>query len=695
MLNPSRRQRFPNWDLLLSFLMLMALVIIVSPAHAAERYAAPDDVGAGQLLVRDGQGYQALLLLNSRYDVQVSGLVAQVQLQQQFRNDGTGWVEAEYVFPLPDDAAVNALDIRIGERVIQGRVKERQQAQHEYVQARAAGKRAALVEQQRPNLFTTRVANIGPGEAVAVDLTLIVPLHYDQGSVALRLPTTLTPRYIPGVAAQAQDTVLQGTGWAYATDQVGDASAITPPQTRQVPAASHQAQIRILLAPGFEIAQIDAPYHRISQHQEGQLYRVEPAAGSIPMDRDFVVRWQPLPQQAPVAAMFNETVQGNEHTLLMVLPPVDESALTIVPRELILIIDTSGSMAGASMPQAQQALAFALQQLRPEDAFNIIEFNSSHRALFSTLVSATPGNLQQAHAFVRDLRATGGTEMMPALQAAFDLPERSEFLRQIVFVTDGSVGNEDALFKLIEQRIGATRLYTVGIGSAPNQYFMRKAAEFGRGTFTLIGANEEVKNQMQILFEKIRRPVLTQVQIDSGNACDKVYPQRLPDLFAGEPLLVSLRCSQRPAMIQVQGEFQGAPWFTRIHAATGQADSTGIATLWARAKVTHLQDEAMRAGDTEGFKTAITQVGIDYQIITPFTSFIAIEQVIARPDHAALHNTPVPNLMPQGSQQMAPSVGYPATALDLEWHWLLGVLSALAAVLVWQRLEFRRGELPC
>ncbi|MEZ5508284.1 MAG: marine proteobacterial sortase target protein [Gammaproteobacteria bacterium] len=695
MLHPSPRSRFPHWDLLLSILMLIVMVIIMSPAHASERYTRADDVGAGQLLVKDAGGWQALLTLSTRYDVQVSGLQARLQLQQTFRNDSADWVEADYVFPLQDNAAVSAMDIRIGERIIQGRVKEREQARQEYVQARAQGQRAGLVEQQRPNLFTSRVANIGPGETVTVNLTVIQPLHYDQGRVELRLPTTLTPRYIPGAPAEATSTVLQGSGWAFATDAVADAPAITPPQTRSVGADSHQASIHIDLQPGFVLAQLDAPYHRLSQQQHGDRYQIQPDNGAITMDRDFVLRWAPVPQQAPVAAVFHETVNDQAHAMLMVLPPVDETALVIPPRELILIIDTSGSMAGVAMPQAQQALDFALQQLRPEDAFNVIEFNSDFQLLFNDVVKATADNLQQARRFVSRLRADGGTEMLPALQAAFDLPNRSEFLRQIVFITDGSVGNENALFQLIEQRIGNDRLYTVGIGSAPNQYFMRKAASAGRGTFTLIGAQNEVQQQMQTLFDKIRRPVLTSVQLDTAGRCDETYPNPLPDLFAGEPLLVHLRCSERPQQIHLTGTFQQQPWQTRLHTHPDQPDSAGIATLWARAKVTHLQDVARQTGDAQAAKADIIQVGLDYQIITPFTSFIAVEQVIARPEQTPLRSEAVPSLMPQGAQQLAPGVGYPATALDLEWHWLLGLLCALAALLVWQRCEFRPGECAC
>lgn len=694
MLKPSRKH-YPHWDLILSVLMLTALVLVMSPAHADMQYQQPEEVGTGQLLQRTETGYLTLPLLNSHFDVDVSGLVAQVHLQQQFRNNSADWIEAEYVFPLPDQAAVNAMEIRLGERIIKGSVKEKAAAQREYIQARSEGRRAGLVEQQRPNLFTTRVANIGPGEEVDVTVTFVMTLRYDQGRFELRLPTTLTPRFIPGVANHNTELLLQGNGWASNTDQVSDAANITPPQISAARTGSHQAEIQVELMPGFEVTQLQSPYHSIATQQHGNRYHVEPAGGAIDMKRDFVLRWQPLAEQAPVAAVFEETVNDDYHALVMMLPPVDEATLHIPPRELILIIDTSGSMAGESMPQAIQALRYALQQLRPQDAFNVIEFNSVHRSLFTSSVPVNPANLQQAQEFVASLHADGGTEMLPALQAAFTSTTLPEHLRQVVFVTDGSVGNETALFKLIEDRIGAGRLYTVGIGSAPNQYFMRKAAEFGRGTFSLIGSTAEVKAQMQTLFEKIKRPVVTQIQLETDSTCDEIFPQPLPDLFAGEPLLINLHCGQRPQQVMISGIFQGQAWQSRLQLASEQVDNGGIATLWARAKVAHLQDEGIRLGNNAHFKPDIISVGIDYQIITPFTSFVAVEQEVARPANEEVSTRPGPNLMPQGSQLAAPAVGYPRTALNLEWHWLLGLLAMLGAVLVWQRLEFREWTQAC
>lgn len=658
-------------------------------------YGSLDEVGAGSLLVKGAQGYQPFLRMNADFDVQISGLVSTVTVRQIFQNPGQEWVEAIYVLPLPEDSAVNAMRIKIGERIIEGEIKEKHEAKRIYTQAKAQGKRAGLMQQQRPNLFSTQLANIGPGETVEVELTFLQVLQYDSGQFSLRLPMTITPRFIPGKTGYEQP--LQDVqGWAYATTSVPDANRITPPQTYQPQSGSHLATVQVRVNSGFDVEAFNAPYHKVDVTRMSTQYLITTQQGQVPLDRDFVLQWRPVQQQAPVAAYFSEVVEDKHHGLIMLLPPQQADALTFAPRELILVVDSSGSMNGQSMVQAKQALQLALARLRPQDRFNVIDFDSSFQQLFAQPLQASAENIRRAQHFVESLRADGGTQMYAPLQAALGQAALSpadargdleSLLRQVVFITDGSVGNEAALFELIHQQIGRDRLYTVGIGSAPNAYFMRKAAQFGRGTYTYVGSVDEVQSKMAELFAKIEKPALINVHVDIEGAQADRFPRQIPDLYLGEPLLLKAQFDQAPVSVTVSGQFDGQPWHSQLHLQQGDS-SDGIATLWARSKVAFYQDEGVRQGNSALHRNDITQLGIDYGLVTPYTSFVAVDKTPVRPLNADLKSEQVANRMPAGSAQAAPSVGYPKTALGLHWHLLVGVVALVAALAVWQSNEF-------
>lgn len=684
-------------------LVLLAVLVLGMRAHAntdtLEEYTSLNEIGAGSLVVESNGRYQSFIRSNSQFDVKVSGLVSRVRLTQQFSNPSQEWVEAVYVLPLPENSAVNAMRIVIGERIIEGVIKEKQEAKRIYTQAKAQGKRAGLLQQNGPNMFTTKVANIGPGETVAIEVTFLQVLQLDSGKFEFRLPLTITPRYIPG-SPLAEEVKLDVTGWALPTLQVPDANLITPPQTHHLQQDSHRATLAIEIDSGFDVEAFHSPYHQVDVSRLDSRYQINTKQTHVVMNRDFVLNWKPVATQAPVAAYFNETVDSKPHGLLMVVPPVDERLVTIPDRELILVIDTSGSMSGASIHQAKQALALALDQLRPQDHFNVIEFNSGYRQLFAEPQAATPDSIRRARGFVEGLNANGGTNMYGPLQAAMqNASVTHERLKQIVFITDGSVGNEAQLFELIHQQIGSSRLYTVGIGSAPNGYFMRKAAEFGRGTYSYIGKPDEVQEKMAQLFGKIEKPVLTQVRVQVHGAKGELYPKVIPDLFMGEPLLVSAQFDQAPSAITVSGILDGQAWqrelqlqkptqTTEKNVGQNNGQNEGVATLWARKKVAYYQDEGIRKGQPGLHKQDITQLGINYRLVTPYTSFVAVDVTPVRPEMASLKTKNVPNAMPKGSRQAAPSIGYPKTALGLKWHYMMALLFLVVAVLVWGHNEF-------
>ena len=630
------------------------------PAASAEELA-PADIQSGTLLLKMQAGFTTATRTNTDVTIDVSGLVARVSVRQEFRNDGDEWTEGVYVFPLPDAAAVDRMKLHVGERYIEGEIREKEQARKEYERARNEGKKASLVEQQRPNLFTTSVANIAPGERVVVEIEYLEQLRYDDGTFAIRFPMTLTPRYIPGAGLPDR----QGSGWSPDTSRVTDASLITPPQVTA--SQDHRITLTARIDAGLPLEIVASRYHPVDVSEAHGRYTVSLAGDAVPMDHDFELLWRPLPSASPRALVFGETIAGQPHYLLMVMPPeaAPDATLTM-PRELIFVVDTSGSMHGNSIAQAKQALERALDGLAANDRFNIIEFNSTTRALYHQSVAADAGNVRHARRFVQALEANGGTEMRPALRLALDAAGAETHLRQIVFITDGSVGNEDELYAMIERRLGDARLFTVGIGSAPNSWFMRKAAELGRGTFVVISALHEVGEKMDRLFDKLGNPQVTNIVVGwPSGVVTESYPEVVPDLYLGEPVTVRARASgavQPGSAVRVSGDSAAGAWTTELPLET-DADHPGIGALWARARIAALHDEERRGADPELARKAVVDTAISHHLVSRYTSLVAVDKTPVRAAGDPLAREQVPNLLPYG-QSMSAIFGFPATATN-------------------------------
>lgn len=646
----------------------------------------PGQMQSGTLLMRMKEGYRIATRMNTDIDLNVSGLVARVSVRQKFLNDGQEWVEGIYVFPLPDDAAVDRLRMHIGERFIEGEIREKEQAKKEYEKAKTEGKKASLVEQQRANLFTTSVANIGPGEEVTIEIEYLQNLKYDEGTFSLRFPLTLTPRFIPGAPLPSR----KGSGWAPDTTRVEDASLITPPVVTR--SKDHEVTLDAYINGGVPLELVASRYHPIDVRQVSGGYEVSLMNGSAPLDHDLELLWRPVPDAAPRAMIFSETKNKDPYVLLMLLPPNEVSSdAGVVPREMIFVIDTSGSMHGTSIDQAKRALTLALDGLKPTDRFNVIQFNSVTHALFPNSVTADPGRVRNAKAYVRTLSANGGTEMRPALVKALQPTARETHLRQIIFITDGSVGNEQELYTLIEQDLGNARLFTVGIGSAPNGWFMRKAAEAGRGTYSYISALHEIDEKMQRLFRKLEKPQITDIRVEWSDGLSPVsYPQVVPDLYEGEPVLVKARLNEQPRagdLVKVSGNSVAGGWGSELSLKSSD-ESAGVAALWARARIEKLLDDERRGTDAAETRAAVLKTALEHHLVSKFTSLVAIDKTPVRPLSSNLEQEQVPNLLPYGQSQQA-IFGFPATATSAPIHRLIGMVCLLVGFFVlaclWKR----------
>jgi Ca-activated chloride channel family protein len=661
------------------WLWLTALFLVLQAWPADAREAAPDTPRAGSLLWRMGQGYTTATTIDTAVHMKISGLVARVSVRQEFRNEGAEWTEGVYVFPLPDKAAVDRMRLHIGDRFIEGEIREKEQAKKEYEQARREGKKTSLVQQQRANLFTTSVANVAPGELVVVEIEYLEDLRYEDGKFSVRFPMTLTPRYIPGRSLPDR----QGNGWSADTDEVPDASLITPPQV--MASRRHRVSLDVRIDAGMPLKLIASRYHPVTIGEDAGRYTVELTDTQTPMDHDFELVWQPVSSAEPRAMAFTETVDGKPYYLLMMMPPDEgEAPQARMPRETIFIVDTSGSMHGVSMSQAKRALQLAIEALRPGDLFNVIEFDSYTNALFPYSYPAQGASVANALNFVQSLRADGGTEMRPALKLALSSPPRETHLRQIVFITDGSVGYEDDMFSMIEQKLGDARLFTVGIGSAPNSWFMRKAAEAGRGSYTFVSALHEVREKMEALFAKLEAPQVTDIEVQwpSGVVIES-YPSVVPDLYLGEPVVVRAQASGpfRPGgRVRIAGNSVAGGWEADVPLSS-PVRSEGVAALWARARIGSLMDEERRGADAERTRASILDTALTHHLVSKYTSLIAVDKTPARPAGDPLASEQVPNLMPYGQSTNA-IFGFPATATGAPALRIMGAAWLLSAVLL-------------
>jgi Ca-activated chloride channel homolog len=627
----------------------------------------------------------------------VRGLAAAATVTQQYVNSGTEPIEAIYVFPLPHDAAVYDMEIRIGTRVIRSVIREREEAKRVYEAAKSAGKRAALVEEERPNIFTTSVANLMPGDHIDVRLRYVEPLRWEDGRVRLVFPMVVGPRYIPGTQAVGHD----GTGWAFDTDAVSDASRITPPVRHPDSRSGHDISLSVDLDAGFEYGSINSISHAISVHRlpDGRQH-VDLASGATIPNKDFVLEIQQAESKQPKTALFLSAEPGTSESyfLLSAFPPTVQPTKRL-PVEMLYMIDISGSMAGTSITQARGALLQALDRLGANDRFGILAFNNEYYEFAAEPLTATTENLNAARRFVQHLEAGGGTEMLPALQHLMKKPETAGYLRHIVLLTDGDLGNEEQIFAALRSHLGGARLYTVAIGSSPNFFLATKMAQFGRGTFTHIVDIGEIREQMGRLLSTIESPVLTDVKLSfEGVEVADVYPQRPPDLFLRQPLLLYGRITQgRSGRVRLTARAGDQPYEATLTFDTSTASfHPGITTLWARQRVEDLMDR-WRVSEEDarpGIRSTLIAHAIRYRLVTRFTSLVAVEEIVANTSGQSA-TVAVPTELPAG-MQMDKVFGAPATGTGDAFLEALGVmlvlLSLLLSFLLWS-MKRRAGAL--
>ncbi|HOL70973.1 MAG TPA: VIT and VWA domain-containing protein [Bryobacteraceae bacterium] len=613
--------------------------------------AASGVVTQGSLFSLDSEGQiqAACPLKHTDVKAEITGFLARVTVTQEFSNPFPEKIEAVYTFPLPPNSAVDDMTMLVGGRTVRGKIKRREEARAIYEAARASGRLAGLLDQQRPNIFTQSVANIMPGEQVRIEISYVETLKYEDGRYEFSFPMVVGPRYIPGRPAGRQ-----GGGWSPDTDRVPDASRITPPVARPGTRAGHDISLEVALDAGVVIDAIESPSHEIDVERrspEAAVVRLKNKA--VLPNKDFVLKYDVAGSAIRDAVLAHRTARGGYFTLIL-QPPERISAEDITPKELVFVIDTSGSMSGFPIEKAKETMKLALDGLNPRDTFNLITFSGDTRILFPEPVPATRENLAAAQRFLARAEGSGGTEMMKAIRAALEPSDAQDHIRVVCFMTDGYVGNDMEIIAEVQKHPNA-RIFAFGIGSSVNRFLLDEMAKYGRGEVEYVGLNDDGSAAARRFHERVRNPLLTDIEIDWGNlAVSDVYPRRIPDLFSAKPLIIHGRYSAPGSgTVRLRGRMAGREFSRAVRVTLPDSEPRHdvLAPLWARARISDLMGQdyfGLQSGTIRtDIRDAITQLGLDYRLMTQFTSFVAVEEMTIT-DGGQPRRVEVPVEMPEG-----------------------------------------------
>jgi len=462
----------------------------------------------------------------------------------------------------------------------------------------------------------------------------------------------VAPRYNPAPIVQSVDFRNDGSGWGATSDPVPDRDRISPTvldPARNAPV--NPTSITVRLKAGFAVGEVKSHHHNVKTESPDNATRIVTLAdGAVPADRDFELTWTPAAQKAPSVGLFREHVGDADYLLAFVTPPSAEQATQKpLPREVVFVIDNSGSMGGTSIVQAKASLLYALGRLQPADRFNVIRFDDTMDVLFPASVPADAAHVGEATSFVSALQARGGTEMVPAMRAALtDKLSDTGMVRQVVFLTDGAIGNEQQLFETITAMRGRSRVFMVGIGSAPNTHLMTRASELGRGAFTHIGSVEQVEERMRGLFAKLENPAVTGLSAKFSEATADVTPAIIPDVYRDEPLVLAARLDKLAGSLEIKGRVGDRSWSVTLPLQNA-AEGKGLSKLWAKRKIGDAEvARTMREMTPEEADKAILALALDHQIVTRLTSLVAVDKTPSRPEGAPLKLSELPVNLPAG-----------------------------------------------
>ncbi|MEH6474959.1 MAG: VIT domain-containing protein, partial [Sneathiella sp.] len=588
---PADHPVLKGWPRLIRLLICLNLIgllgIWVGNAHAESR-------GAELMMIpmtsseNTEVSPQLAFITATKVNTVITGHIVRSQVVQTFENPTDQWMEGKYFFPLPDGASVDRMILKIGDRRIVSEIQEKQKAKKIYEEAAAAGKISALLDQYRPNVFSTAIANIEPGAKISVEISFQLLAEQNGASFKWIMPLAITPRYSP------KDTTESKREAEFAARELIDVQG--------------PLEFSVLLKQGDQLALLESPSHDVKMHslENGDVQLSMPEQ-MTPSNNDFILDWKFEQSSIAKALLFEEKNGADSYLLGILLPPSKVTEVQYSPRDVTFILDISGSMQGVAIDQGKAALIAALGNLRPTDRFEVMAFNDSFYQLFGNSRLATGSNVDRAKQYVQDLEADRGTEMYPALKRALLMASAQNTGRQIVFLTDGAVENEAQMFELVDRNLGDARLFTIGLGQAPNSWFMRKSAEIGRGIHIQVDDVNSAKIALDELFTDMARPTLQKIQLSMGASSD-TYPRLIPDLYGQRPIVFLSHRTDGNIPPTLKALDSRGDVFQLDMPAAQSLESASISKLWASKKIEGLMDAATRGMDRDIVRTGVLSV---------------------------------------------------------------------------------------
>ena len=632
---------------------------------------------------------QVFPLKQTEVKAKIAGNISRVEVVQKFENPFPESLEAVYVFPLPDEAAVDDMEIKIGDRTIKADIKLRQEALEIYEQARQQGQTAGLLEQERDNIFTQSLANIKPGEKIEVTIRYTESLKFTGGDYEFVFPMVVGPRYIPGnltppnppnstggdssesrEAIEANNTLfpsLTREGQGVNTDADHRINPpVLPPGTR----SGHNIAVKVEIDAGVAIGDVRSTSHQITTDRSGNIVRVQLANSDTIPNKDLILRYRVAGENTR-ATILTQSDQRGGHFATYLIPALNYKTNEIVPKDVVFLMDTSGSQQGEPLAKSQELMRRFIQGLNPNDTFTIIDFANTAKALSTTPLANTAENRQRAINYIDKLQANGGTELLNGIQAVINFPAAARGrLRSMVLITDGYIGNENEVLALVQESLKpGNRLYSFGVGSSVNRFLLNRLAEVGRGTSQVIRQDEPSASAVEKFFRQINSPVVTNIQISWEGMGEKpeIYPIAAPDLFASEPLvLFGKKTDRASSKLRIRGTLVGGTAYEQIlpvnfgqSGSSLQRESTSVsatatdfgnpavAQLWGRSRIKDLMNQ-MFGGETKSLVEAVTNTALTYRLLSEYTAFVAVsEEVRVEPD-GSRRRVQVPVELPQG-----------------------------------------------
>ncbi|MBE0542031.1 MAG: VWA domain-containing protein [Verrucomicrobia bacterium] len=594
---------------------------IIARSSETQAEANDDLPGSGTLMTRVANKEVPMPLKHTDVRASVSGYIGTVQVVQQFHNPYDTKIEAVYVFPLPHNAAVNEFIMTIGDRRIRGIIRERQEAEEIYQAAKRQGYVASLLTEERPNIFTQSVANIEPGKAIDVTIKYFHTLAYVDGWYEFVFPMVVGPRFNPLGSTTGIGAIALGEHGA--SGQKTEIQYLQPHERN-----GHDISLRVDVEAGVTIEEFQCVTHAVSHESPSshQLAVTLQPHDTLP-NKDFVLHYRVAGERTKSSLLTHRDARGGYFTL-MIYPPEELASLARQPLELVFVLDCSGSMSGIPIAQAKAAVERGLRLLRPGDSFQLINFSMNAAQLGHRPLEATPANIERGLAYLHSLKGEGGTMMIKGIQAALDFPHDPQRLRFVCFLTDGYIGNEGEILHEIHQRLGASRIFSFGVGSSPNRYLLNQMAKAGRGAVAYLGPRDDGAQVMEDFFNRISHPALTDLQIDwGGMQVEEVFPRAVPDLFVGRPVILTGRFNGNgDTVLRVAGSAANVPVSFIVPAplADGGEANSALPSVWARMKIADLADQSLLKPDAQ-LPDHIKQVALDYNLMSAYTAFIAVD----------------------------------------------------------------------